>query len=66
MSAQGLADSDLNVWVLLRGAHHLGGDVLSGVLGALLAQGLSPGQAARLGVCLHARAGDLAAVEGTW
>lgn len=40
------------------------GDVLSGVLGALLAQGLSPAQAARLGVCLHARAGDLAAVDG--
>jgi NAD(P)H-hydrate epimerase len=37
------------------------GDVLSGVLGALLAQGLAPGDAARLGVCLHARAADLAA-----
>jgi NAD(P)H-hydrate epimerase len=37
------------------------GDVLSGVLGALLAQGLVPGDAARLGVCLHARAADLAA-----
>jgi NAD(P)H-hydrate epimerase len=37
------------------------GDVLSGVIGALLAQGLAPGEAARLGVCLHARAADLAA-----
>ena len=40
------------------------GDVLSGVLGGLIAQGLSVGDAARLGVCLHARAGDLAAMAG--
>lgn len=40
------------------------GDVLSGVLGALLAQGLDPGVAARLGVCLHGMAGDLAAESG--
>lgn len=40
------------------------GDVLSGVLGALMAQGLSVGEAARLGVGLHARAGDLAARAG--
>jgi NAD(P)H-hydrate epimerase len=40
------------------------GDVLSGVLGALLAQGFSIAEAARLGVCLHARAGDLAAENG--
>ena len=40
------------------------GDVLSGVLGALLAQGLAAGAAARLGVCLHARAADLAAAAG--
>jgi len=40
------------------------GDVLSGVLGGLLAQGLSVSQAAQLGACLHGRAGDLAAVEG--
>jgi NAD(P)H-hydrate epimerase len=39
------------------------GDVLSGLLGGLLAQGLSPGQAAALGACLHAHAGDLAAQE---
>ena len=38
------------------------GDVLSGVLGALLAQGLEPDAAARAGVCLHAVAGDRAAV----
>lgn len=40
------------------------GDVLSGILGGLLAQGLSPGDAARLGVCLHARAADRAAGAG--
>jgi NAD(P)H-hydrate epimerase len=37
------------------------GDVLSGVLGALLAQGLAPGAAARLSVCVHGAAGDAAA-----
>lgn len=40
------------------------GDVLSGVLAALLAQGLSASQAARLGVCAHARAADRAAIDG--
>lgn len=40
------------------------GDVLSGMLGALLAQGLAPGDAARLGVCLHAAAGERAALDG--
>ena len=34
------------------------GDVLSGVIGALLAQGLAPFDAARLGVYLHGLAGD--------
>lgn len=37
------------------------GDVLSGLAGALLAQGLSAGQAARYGVMVHALAGDMAA-----
>jgi len=36
------------------------GDVLSGVIGGLLAQGMSPGPAARLGVFLHGTAGDIA------
>ncbi|MDZ7782990.1 MAG: NAD(P)H-hydrate dehydratase [Halioglobus sp.] len=40
------------------------GDVLSGVLGALLAQGLAPLEAAALGVCLHGAAADRAAVDG--
>lgn len=40
------------------------GDVLTGIIGGLLAQGLSPTDAARLGACLHARAGDAAAADG--
>ncbi|MGS2723123.1 NAD(P)H-hydrate dehydratase [Porticoccus sp. GXU_MW_L64] len=39
------------------------GDVLSGVIGALLAQGLAPVDAARLGVCLHATAADRVAEQ---
>jgi NAD(P)H-hydrate epimerase len=35
------------------------GDVLSGVIGGLLAQGMAPGPAARLGVFLHGTAGDM-------
>jgi NAD(P)H-hydrate epimerase len=35
------------------------GDVLAGVIGALLAQGVAPGPAARLGAYLHGLAGDL-------
>lgn len=40
------------------------GDVLSGIIGALQAQGLSAFDAACVGVCVHARAGDLAARAG--
>jgi hydroxyethylthiazole kinase-like uncharacterized protein yjeF len=40
------------------------GDVLSGVIAALIAQRLEPPQAAAAGVCLHARAGDRAAAGG--
>lgn len=40
------------------------GDVLSGVIGGLIAQGLTPANAARLGVCVHAAAGDIAAADG--
>lgn len=39
------------------------GDVLSGVIGGLLAQGMSLSPAAKLGVCLHSRAADLIAKE---
>jgi NAD(P)H-hydrate epimerase len=40
------------------------GDLLSGVIGALIAQGLGLEQAARAGVTLHAEAADRAAEEG--
>jgi NAD(P)H-hydrate epimerase len=40
------------------------GDVLSGVIGGLIAQGIPIADAAKLGVYLHAYAGDLAAKEG--
>ena len=40
------------------------GDCLTGVIGALLAQNLPVHDAVRMGVCLHAKAGDYAAKEG--
>lgn len=40
------------------------GDVLSGILVSLLAQGLDPLRAACLGVCLHGAAADRASVAG--
>ncbi|MEH6564990.1 MAG: NAD(P)H-hydrate dehydratase [Halopseudomonas sp.] len=40
------------------------GDVLSGLLGALLAQRIPAGRAARYAVLVHALAGDRAAVDG--
>jgi hydroxyethylthiazole kinase-like uncharacterized protein yjeF len=40
------------------------GDILSGVIGGLVAQGFSLEDAAKCGVLIHAMAGDLAAKEG--
>ncbi len=39
------------------------GDVLAGLIGALLSQGMEGFEAAQLGVFVHGRAGDLAAAE---
>jgi NAD(P)H-hydrate repair Nnr-like enzyme with NAD(P)H-hydrate dehydratase domain len=41
------------------------GDVLAGVVGTLLAQGLAPLDAGALGAYLHARAGEEAAAQLT-
>ncbi len=40
------------------------GDVLTGIIAALLGQGLTLAQASAVGVVVHAAAGDLAAMEG--
>ena len=37
------------------------GDVLSGIIGGLLAQGVNQNKCLPLAVCLHAEAGDIAA-----
>lgn len=39
------------------------GDVLSGILGGLCAQGLGVEKVTQLGVCIHAKAADLAAIK---
>lgn len=39
------------------------GDILSGIIGGLLAQGIAPSVAAQLGVCVHGTAGDMVASE---
>jgi NAD(P)H-hydrate epimerase len=40
------------------------GDVLTGIIAGLIAQGSQPVSAARAGVFIHGRAGDLAALTG--
>ena len=40
------------------------GDVLAGILGALLAQGIDAAQAMRIGVCLHGAAADALVAQG--
>ena len=62
-----IGEPDGTIHVVVRGNPGMAtagtGDVLAGVIGGLLAQGVEPGLAARAGVQIHARAGDLAAEE---
>jgi NAD(P)H-hydrate epimerase len=59
-----IADSQ-QVWLNLYGNDGMAaggsGDVLTGIIGSLLAQGAEPADAAKAGVLLHALAGDAAA-----
>ncbi len=60
-----VADPDGNVFINPTGNPGMAtagcGDVLSGIIGGLLAQGVEPFEAAIAGVYLHGRAGDIAA-----
>ncbi len=62
------ASPDGEIWINPTGGPGLAsggtGDVLAGVIGALLAQGLSPLDATRLGAYLHGLAGDLGPAVG--
>jgi ADP-dependent NAD(P)H-hydrate dehydratase / NAD(P)H-hydrate epimerase len=62
-----VAAPDGRAWINPTGNSGMGsggtGDVLCGMLGALLAQGVEAVDAARLAVFAHGRAGDLAAVK---
>jgi NAD(P)H-hydrate epimerase len=58
-----IASHENQVWINTTGNPGMAtagmGDVLSGVVGALICQGLCPQEAARAAVYLHGRAGDL-------
>jgi NAD(P)H-hydrate epimerase len=60
--AGSIIDNGSKTWVCKHGNPGMAsagmGDVLSGILGAMLAQGLHKDIAAKYGVCIHAKAGD--------
>jgi NAD(P)H-hydrate epimerase len=62
------ADASPAVLLSLSGSPRLAtagtGDVLAGIIGALVARGMDPGQAAALGAHVHGRAAGLGAAEG--
>jgi NAD(P)H-hydrate epimerase len=58
-----VVSNDAKAWVNTSGNPGMAtggmGDVLSGIIGALICQGLCPQEAARAAVYLHGRAGDM-------
>lgn len=64
-----ISDVDGAVYLVVSGDERLAtagsGDVLSGIIGALLARGLAPHEAAAAGAFIHGMAGSSCAVEGT-
>jgi NAD(P)H-hydrate epimerase len=67
-STTGVAAPDAGVFLVTAGDPRLAtagtGDVLSGAIGGLLAQGLDPGRAAAAGAHLHGRAAHLGPARG--
>ena len=63
-----VCESGASTWVCEGGNPGMGsggmGDVLTGIISGLVAQGLTPAVAARAGVVVHAAAADLAAADG--
>lgn len=63
-----VCESDAGIWVCEGGNPGMGsggmGDVLTGIIAGLTAQGLAPALAARAGVVVHAAAADMAAADG--
>lgn len=64
-----ISDVDGAVYLVVSGDERLAtagsGDVLSGIIGALVARGLAPHEAAAAGAFIHGMAGSSCAVEGT-
>ena len=64
-----ISDIDGAVYLVVSGDERLAtagsGDVLSGIIGAMVARGLAPHEAAAAGAFIHGMAGSSCAVEGT-